>query len=309
MKPVLYLNIPIAGQYMPLLTDAFDVVMATNKEERLQADARLADVDIVLTNGSLGFSPAQIDAAPRLKLISAFGVGIENLPVDHARAKGILLSSGAGSNATTVADHALALMLAAMRRVPVFDRAVHKGEWRDAYALPPILSGKRVGIVGMGRIGEGVARRVLGFDCAVGYHTRNKRDALPYTYFDNVMSLATWCDILVLAMPGGAQTRHMVNADVLAALGAHGFLVNVARGSAVDTLALAEALKNRTIAGAGLDVYESEPAKPEPLLGFDTLVMSPHVAGYSHEAVHGAVVLFLDNAQRVLRGEPVTSPV
>jgi D-3-phosphoglycerate dehydrogenase len=309
MTPVLYLNIPIPADYFPLLTEAFDVVMATNAAERAQARPRLAEAELVLTNGSIGFTPEEIDAAPKLKVLSAFGVGIENLAVDHAKSKGIVVSNGAGSNAVTVADHALALMLAAMRKVPMFDRVVHRGEWRDGHDLPPILSGKRVGIVGMGRIGELIAKRVRGFDCEVGYHTRNKRDALSYTYFDNVLALANWCDVLVLAMPGGAETRHMVNAAVLAALGPKGFLVNVARGSAVDTLALADALKHKTIAGAGLDVYESEPATPEPLLGFDTVVLAPHVGGFSHEALHAQVVLFIDNAQRALRGEPVTTPV
>ncbi|WP_347556322.1 2-hydroxyacid dehydrogenase [Robbsia sp. KACC 23696] len=309
MKPVLYLNIPIPAEYMPLLTDAFEVVMATNDAERKQARSRLAEAVAVLTNGSIGFSPEEIDAAPKLKVLSAYGVGTENLAIDHAKSKGIAVSNGAGSNAVTVADHALALMLGAFRKVPKFDRVVHDGGWRDGQDLLPILSRKRVGIVGMGRIGELVAKRVLGFDCEVAYHTRNKRDALPYAYFANVLALATWCDVLVLAMPGGPATRHMVNAEVLTALGPKGFLVNVARGSAVDTAALAEALKNKTIAGAGLDVYESEPAKPEPLLGFETLVLSPHVAGSSHEAVEGQVTLFIENAQRVFRGESVTTPV
>jgi D-3-phosphoglycerate dehydrogenase len=246
---------------------------------------------------------------PQLKLVSAIGAGYENLAVDHARSRGIVLVNGAGTNDHCVADHAFALLLAIVRDVPRLDRATRDGVWRDTLPLHPNVSHKRLGIVGLGNIGEKVARRGAGFDMEIGYHNRKPREGSPLRYFDSVQALARWCDFLVVATPGGADTQHLIDASVLDALGPQGFVVNVSRGSVLDTAALARALSAGTIAGAALDVYEGEPQPPEALLTLRSVVLTPHVGGRSPEAITASVDNFLGNAKRHFAGEAVLTPI
>jgi lactate dehydrogenase-like 2-hydroxyacid dehydrogenase len=208
-----------------------------------------------------------------------------------------------------VADHAFALLLAVVRDVPQLDQATRNGIWRDALPLRPNVSSKRLGIVGLGHIGEKIARRGAGFDMEIGYHNRKPREGSPLRYFDNVTDLAQWSDFLMVATPGGAGTHHLIDGKVLHALGPQGFLVNVSRGSVVDTAALARALTEGTIAGAGLDVYEGEPNPPEALLELRNVVLTPHLAGRSPEAITASVDHFLENAKRYFAGEPVLTPI
>ncbi|AJP59377.1 hydroxyacid dehydrogenase [Pandoraea vervacti] len=265
----------------------------------------------VLTNGARGMSAAELAHLPNVELVSALGAGFENLDVPAMRARNIVAVNGAGANAPTVADQGFALLLAAMRRIPEYDAACRKGVWRDALPMQPGVAGKKLGIVGLGAVGRQFAKRAEGFDMQIGYRNRNRRDDLPahYRYFDDVLSLATWADMLVVTAPGGAESHHMVNADVLRALGQDGFLVNLGRGSVVDTAALAEALRNGVIAGAGLDVYEGEPAPPAALIDLRNVVLSPHVAGRSPEAEAATLTMFLENTRRYLAGEPVMTPL
>src|SRR5207237_1303224 len=153
------------------------------------------------------------------------------------------------------------------------------GVWRDDIPQKPGLTGKKLGIFGFGLIGEKIARRAEAFNMQIGYHNRKPKEGSPHRYFDGLVALAEWCDVLMLATPGGPATRHAVDAAVLDALGAEGWLVNISRGSVVDTEALAAALRDRRIAGAALDVYESEPKRPESLIGLDNVLLTPHVAG------------------------------
>ncbi len=309
MKPVLLVTIAIHAPYLADLQKRFDLIYAPDPDRRRTNRARFSEVQVVLTNGTTGFNAEEIDSVPKMQLLCALGVGYERIDVAHAKARGVVVSNGAGTNDGTVADHAMALLLAAVRRIPVLNRATREGVWRDALPEDPGVANKRVGIVGLGRIGEKIARRALGFDCEVGYHSRTRRDASPYRYFDDVHALASWCDFLMIATPGGAQTHHLVNAAVLKALGPNGFVVNISRGSVVDTDALADALKQKTIAGAGLDVYESEPTPPAPLLELEQVVLTPHVAGRSPEAVRATIDLFVKNAERHFNGEAVTTPL
>ncbi|MCY0388719.1 2-hydroxyacid dehydrogenase [Robbsia sp. Bb-Pol-6] len=308
MKPVLLVTIALKPPFIADLEKTFDVVYAPDAPVAALG-ARCADIAIVLTNGVSGLSAADMDLLPALRLVSAMGAGYENIDIAYARSRGIVVSNGAGTNDDNVADHALALLLATVRRIPVLDRATRNGIWRDALPLDPSVSGKRAGIIGLGRIGEKIARRIGAFDCEIGYYSRTRRDHSPYRYFADLVSLAEWSDFLVVATPGGASTRHMVNADVLRALGPRGFLVNIARGSVVDTAALASALGAGTVAGAGLDVYESEPDAPVALLGFEQVVLTPHLAGRSPEALQASIDLFIDNARRHLAGEAVSTPL
>jgi lactate dehydrogenase-like 2-hydroxyacid dehydrogenase len=176
--------------------------------------------------------------------------------------------------------------------------------------MRPNVSRKRLGIVGLGHIGARIARRAAGFDMEVGYHNRKPRDDAPsLRYFDSVEALARWSDFLMVATPGGAGTRHLIGEAVLEALGPRGFVVNVSRGSVVDTAALARALAAGTIAGAGLDVYEGEPEAPQALIALRNVVLSPHVGGRSPEALAASVDNFLENARRHFAGEPVLTPI
>lgn len=310
MKPCLLILIPLVEADRATLEAQFDVIYAPDAAARAQAvAARGPQVRAVLTNGTTGLTAAEIDRLPALEFAGALGAGYENIAVDHARARGVALCNGAGVNASCVADHAFALLLATVRNVPQFDAACRAGVWRDALPMPPTVSARRLGIVGYGRIGEQIARRAAGFDMAVGYHNRRPRDGVAARYFDTVIALAQWSDFLVVATPGGDATRHLIDAAVLDALGPQGFLVNVSRGSVVDTAALALALREHRLAGAGLDVYEGEPHPPAALLPLSNVVLTPHVAGASPDVRAATVRHFLDNAARHFAGEPLLTPL
>ena len=309
MKPVLLALPFLSEEHCAQLSQSFDLVYAPDAARASAAiAAHGARITAVLTIGSTGLSLAQIDALPQLSLICALGAGYENIAVPHAKARGIVVATGAGTNDDCVADHAWGLLIAAVRGIPRLDTQTRQGVWRTALPLPPNVSHKRMGIIGLGTIGKKIAQRALGFEVEVGYHNRSARADVPYRYFADLTALATWADFLVVATPGGAGTQHLVNAAVLEALGPRGVVVNIARGSVIDTAALAQALRAGTIAGAGLDVYESEPAPPDELLALDNVVLTPHVAGWSPEAVQASVDRFVENARRHFAGEAPVSP-
>ena len=309
MKPVLLALPFLSEEHCAQLSQSFDLVYAPDAARASAAiAAHGARITAVLTIGSTGLSLAQIDALPQLSLICALGAGYENIAVPHAKARGIVVATGAGTNDDCVADHAWGLLIAAVRGIPRLDTQTRQGVWRTALPLPPNVSHKRMGIIGLGTIGKKIAQRALGFEVEVGYHNRSARADVPYRYFADLTALATWADFLVVATPGGAGTQHLVNAAVLEALGPRGVVVNIARGSVIDTAALAQALRAGTIAGAGLAVYESEPAPPDEWLALDNVVLTPHVAGWSPEAVQASVDRFVENARRHFAGEAPVSP-
>ena len=307
--PLLVLN-SLTPQHQAQIGADYELLYAPTPAERAAAiAAHGARIRAVLTIGSTGLSAQEIGALPALQLVCALGAGYENIALDAARARGIVVANGAGTNDDCVADHAFGLLIGAVRGLHRLDRQCRDGVWRDAIGQPPNVSGKRLGIFGLGTIGQKIARRAAGFDMAVGYHNRRPRTDVDHRYFDSLMALADWCDVLVCATPGGAGTRHAVNAAVLGALGPKGYLVNIARGSVVDTAALAAALREGRLAGAGLDVYESEPQPPKELVDLDNVLLTPHVAGWSPEAVQASVDRFLANAQGHFTGRGVVSPV
>lgn len=289
---------------------SFDLLYAP---DAAQCEAAIAEhgtrIQAVLTIGSIGLSAAQMQRMPALRLVCALGAGYENIDVAHAQAHGIAVGNGAGTNDDCVADHAMGLLIASVRGLVRLDRATRDGVWRTAMPLPPNVSHRRLGILGMGAIGAKIAQRALGFEMEIGYHNRSQRSELPHRYFGDLLSLAQWADVLLVATPGGPGTRHLVNAQVLDALGPQGHLVNIARGSVVDTAALAAAVREGRLAGAGLDVYESEPAPPAELLDLDAVVLTPHVGGWSPEAVQASVDRFIANMRCHLEGRPLVSPV
>ncbi|MGE7992024.1 2-hydroxyacid dehydrogenase [Pseudomonas sp. NPDC089554] len=308
-KTVLVL-VETVNDYLPLLEQAgYRLIRAPTAQLRADAIARHAqEVDAVLTRGPLGLTAAEIDALPKLQIICVIGAGYEQVDLRAAAARGITVTNGAGANASAVADHTMALLLALLRDIPRADASTRRGEWNRV--ITPSISGKRLGIVGLGAVGQAIAKRAAqGFDMNVSYHSRKPREASPYTWYDSPLHLAENVDILVVATPGGAGTRHLVDGPVLKALGAEGYLVNIARASVVDTQALVQALTEGTIAGAGLDVFDDEPAVPDALKALTNTVLTPHVAGQSPEAARDTVTLVLRNLQAFFAGEPVLTPV
>ena len=204
------------------------------------------DVRAVLTNGRGGLSSEEMQLLPKLEIVCATGAGYEAIDLDTARSRGIAVANCPDANATAVADSAMMLLMAAIRHLLQADRFVRAGGWQDQWRLDtPTISGKRLGILGMGTIGSKIAHRsARGFDMEIGYHNRRPVAGSSYRYFGSLIELATWADFLVAAAPGGAATRHLVNAGVLSALGPEGYLVNVGRGTVVDTAALIEALRS-----------------------------------------------------------------
>ncbi len=271
--------------------------------------ARTAEVRAALTTGAIGLSAAQMDLMPKLELICALGVGYEGVDVAHARQRGIALGNGAGANADVVADHAMALLLAVVRRIRDYDQLAREGRSRIGLEVPMQLAHKRMGIYGMGAIGRKVAQRARGFDMDVAFFTRNAASEPDYRCYPSLQELAEWADCLVVAVPGGADTFHSVDAAVLHALGRQGYLVNIARGSVVDTNALIAALTEGSVGGAGLDVYEGEPEPPSALLGFAQLVLTPHIAGHSPESGTEMVERFLANAAAHFSGTTLPFPI
>jgi lactate dehydrogenase-like 2-hydroxyacid dehydrogenase len=252
---------------------------------------------------------ALLELLPALQVISTCGVGYDGIPVAYAKARGIAVTHTPGVLDDAVCELGVGLLLGLLRDIPASDRFVRDGRWSDsAYPLTTSLAGKAVGIVGLGRIGRGIAARLQPFGVALAYSGSRKID-VPYRHVQSVLALADECNILIVCCKGGSETRHLVNAETLQALGPAGYLVNIARGSVVDTAALADALRAGRIKGAGLDVYESEPEPPAELLGFDSVVLTPHTAGSSPEAHQATLDRFIENATRHFAGQPVVSPI
>ncbi|MEG2976731.1 MAG: 2-hydroxyacid dehydrogenase [Comamonas sp.] len=313
MKPallVLNLQVPAHLQQMVQTFPDFDVIYAPEAD---QAEAAIAahgaHVQCVCTIGATGLSAAQMQRMPKLSLVCAMGAGYENIDVAYAKAHGIAVGNGVGTNDECVADHAMGLLIAAVRGIVKLDKATRAGIWRSAMPLPANVSGKRLGVVGLGTIGAKIAKRAAAFDMPIGYHNRQPREGVSHQYFGDLLALAAWADVLLVATPGGAGTKHLINAEVLNALGEKGVLVNIARGSVVDTQALAEAVREGRVAGAGLDVYESEPLPPQELIELDSVVLTPHVGGWSPEAVQNSVDRFIASMRCHLDGKPLVSPI
>lgn len=285
MKPTVIVRVPFPDESIALLQEDFVVHYAPKVDLLNEAIARYgSETRAVVANGTIGLSGDHIRAMPKLEFIHTVGIGFENVDMDAVRERKIIVANNAGTNWFSVAEQALSLILAVYRGTVDGDRDVRKGLWDEVRQPRPLIFGKKVGIIGLGDVGLGVARRVEAFDATVGYHNRKPRD-VPYTYYGSVLEMAEASDILVISCPGGPETRHMVNAEVMQALGPKGIVINVGRGSVVDQDALVEALHKGTIAGAGLDVFQNEPNFTPALAGAPNLTVSPHIGGRSPEAV------------------------
>lgn len=309
-KSTLLIKVPVRDNELKDLSAIYNVQQHIEDEPRAAFLAQHGGtVDAVLTNGSLGVSPEEMAAMTGLKIICCLGAGYEGVDLDLCRQRGIMVTHGPGTNDTAVADHTMALLFAIIRDIPHFDALVKSGGWKTVNTSRPMINGKTLGIYAMGRIGLHVAKRARAFDMPVHYHNRNKRNDVDYVYENSLMDLATVSDYLIVIAPGGDDTFHTVNADVLKALGPTGYLISMGRGSVVDTDAMIAALNSGTIAGAGLDVFETEPDIPVELREAKNIIFSPHIAGRAPETRTIMIDLFRNNLKNVLAGEAPVTPV
>ena len=289
------------------LAQSYDVhILSQETDPQRFLAAHGAQFEYVVTSAAMGLPAWVVNALPHLKFVSSFGVGFDSLDKEALQRRGARVGYTPGVLDDCVADMAFALLLDATRGLSEADRFVRRGDWSQGrFGIRTRASGKRLGIFGMGRIGSTVARRASGFDMEVAYHNRRPIEGSPHHYLPSLLELARWADILVITAAGGEGTRHLVNAEVLAALGPQGFLVNVARGSVVDEAALLDALQHQRIAGAGLDVFEDEPRPLAGLLALDNVVLAPHIASGTHETRRAMADLVLHNLdQFIATGRP-----
>ena len=293
------------------LRDVFVAQLAETFELVDIDDPRAADATAAVTTGGIGISAAQIAALPKLRVVAGFGVGYDRVDIPAARARGVVVTNTPGLTDRCVADHAMALFLAVARRVAEADRFVRAGKWTSA-RLPGLAhraTGRKLGILGLGRIGMQIAKRAAAFDMPIGYHNRTPRTDVAYRHFPTVQAMAAWADVLIVATPGGAGTRHLVDGAALAALGPAGVVVNIARGSVIDEAALLAALKTGAIAGAGLDVFEEEPRMSADFHGLDNAVLTPHIAGSTAETWADCEAMAFENLRRHFAGEALLTPI
>ena len=261
-------------------------------------------VGLVQGGGSL--APVELlDQLPNLQIISVFGVGYDGVPVDYCKQRGIKVGHTPDVLTDDVADVALALTLMMSRQFHLANRYVMAGDWpKKPLPLSAAMGGKKAGILGLGRIGKAIAQRLAACGMAVGYHGRKPQEG-PYTYYPSLLEMAKDVDYLIVACPGGPATKNMVDAQVLAALGPQGAIVNIARGSIIDEPAMIKALQDQTLGGAGLDVFAHEPHVPAELLALDNVVLFPHVGSATKETRKRMGDLTLANLAAHLEGKPL----
>ncbi len=310
MNPVPILSV---ARLSPLLTPQLEAAFEVHLLPQLDT-AALAQVAPQL-RGIAGSGDSRVTAEliaqlPALEIISIMGVGYDGVDVAAAKARGVMVTHTPGVLNDDVADLAIGLMLSAARQLPAADRFVRDGHWLQGnMPLARKMSGARLGLVGMGRIGQAIAKRALAFGMSVAYTARSARPALPFAFAPTAAALAAQVDFLVVITPGGEGTRKLIDAQVLRALGPKGILVNVARGSVVDEQALIEALESGTIAGAGLDVFEDEPRVPDRLLALGKVVLTPHIGSATAATRQAMADLAFNNLAAHFAGKPVLTPV
>lgn len=263
-----------------------------------------------VTQSGDGAPSALIEALPKLQLISYTTVGYDGVDLELVRRRGIAVTNTPNVLNDAVAELAIGLMIAAARRIPQGDRYVREGKWlKGRMDLARQVSGKRLGLLGLGRIGREIARRAQAFNLAIAYHSRREVPGVPYDYHGSALALAQASDFLVVITPGGAETRHLVNEEVMRALGPDGVLVNVARGSVVDTEALVRCLREGGLGAAALDVFEDEPRVPSALCELDNVLLQPHVGSATDETRRAMANLAVDNVAAFFAGKPLLTPI
>ena len=304
-----------AGAVMPALESAlaaqFDChSLAKASDPKSFLAEQGASFQALVTTSKNGADAALMDALPNLKAITHFGVGYDTVDVAAAAKRGIPVSNTPDVLNDCVADVAMGLLIDAARGLSASERFVRRGDWQKGqFPLATRVSGKKLGIAGMGRIGQAIAKRALGFDLDIRYHSRRAVDSVAFRHEPSLPALAEWCDFLIVIVSGGPATKHLVSAEVIRALGPNGYLINVSRGSVVDEAALVDALVNRRIAGAGLDVFEDEPNVPQALMALDNVVLLPHLASGTRETRQAMADVVLANLHSLFETGRLVTPV
>ncbi|XP_059442607.1 glyoxylate/hydroxypyruvate reductase HPR3-like [Corylus avellana] len=286
---------------------------STTADETPQAflSRHAASVRALITVGPSPVAVDLLDLLPSLQLVVGSSAGVDHIDVAECHRRGIAVTNAGNAFSEDVADYAVALLLDVLRRVSAGNRFVRSGLWpqKGEYPLGSKLGGKRVGIVGLGSIGSEVAKRLVGFSCRVAYNSRNKKPSAPYPYYDNVCDLAVNSDVLVVCCALTDKTHHIINKDVLTALGRDGVLINVGRGALVDEKELVQYLGRGEIGGAGFDVFEKEPEVPKELFAMDNVVLSPHRAVLTPESFEAVFEVIMANLKAFFSNKPLLSPV
>lgn len=308
-RPVLQVG-PLKPSLAKTLHDDYAAYVLPDEPAEFLAEHG-GEITAVVTSGRTGVDAELMAALPNLGAVVNFGVGYDTTDVDAAAARGVLVSNTPDVLTDCVADTAVGLMIDVMRQFSASDRYVRAGRWPadGSYPLTRQVSNKRVGIVGLGRIGNAIALRLSAFGCVISYHNRRPVEGSPYEYVGSPVELARDVDVLVVAAAGGDGTRELVSREVIEAIGADGYLVNIARGSVVDEEALVDALVGGRLAGAGLDVFADEPQVPEALLTMDNVVLLPHVASGTVETRAAMEELTLRNLDNFLKTGTLVTPV
>jgi lactate dehydrogenase-like 2-hydroxyacid dehydrogenase len=304
-----------AGPMMPFVTEQFSPTFDVHRLwEATDPDVLLekigADVQAIATGAQTAVDARLMERLPNLKIVANFGVGYDSVDARWAGEHGIIVTNTPDVLTEEVADTTLGLLLMTVRHLGAAERYLRAGKWPQApYPLTPSLRGRTVGILGFGRIGKAIARRVEACGIPVVYCGRRRQDDVTQPYYDSLLAMARDVDTLIVAVPGGAETHHMVNAQVLEALGPNGVLINIGRGSVVDEAALISALQERKILSAGLDVFEDEPNVPQALIDMEHVVLLPHVGSASVHTRQAMGQLVVDNLKAFAAGKPPLTPV
>ena len=316
-RPTLLLGARVPERFRAQLAERFEVLGPVPPPFAESVSAMPADelrrVRILVTMGTVKTPGAALALLPSLGLVSCVGSGFEGVDLATARERRVVVTHSPSANASAVADVAMGLVIVSVRRMFEASAFLRRGEWKGNFAkrmpLTRGLAGRKCGIYGLGDIGERIARRAAAAEMEIGYHNRHRRTDVGYRYFGGLHELAEWSDVLVVAVRASADNRHAVDESVLAALGPEGHIVNIARGSVIDEAALVRALQQGSIAGAGLDVFEHEPAVPDELLALPNVVLTPHISGGTVEAQAAMQDMVCSNVEAFVAGAPVPTPV
>ncbi|MBW1767476.1 MAG: 2-hydroxyacid dehydrogenase [Deltaproteobacteria bacterium] len=311
MKPDILQIEPIISDPISSLNNYFTIHNYWEADDSQSFIADLANrIRGIVTHGGIGAGAELIGSLPKLEIISCFGVGVDAIDLDAANAHNVIVTNTPDVLTDDVADLAIALILATAREIPQCDRFIRADRWKEGtMRFGTKVSGKTVGIIGLGRIGHAFAKRAEAFDLSVCYYDPREDPDVGYRHYSDLRTMAADCEFLVLTCIGGQATNNIVNAEILQALGPKGFLINVSRGSTVDESALITALQGGTIAGAGLDVFANEPHLPAELLASDNVVVLPHQGSATHETRNAMGQLVVDNLRAYFEGRPVLTRV
>lgn len=305
----------IVSPMMPMIEEQLDRAFTVHRlAKAANRDGFLAEtgpkIRAIATTPGGPVDAALMQKLPNLEIVGAFGVGYDSIDAKWAGEHGIVVTNTPDVLNEEVADTALGLLLATIRQFPQADRYLREGKWlQKPFPLTATLQDRTVGVVGMGRIGKAIAKRLEAFNTPIVYHSRNKAAGVSYKHYPDLVAMAKDVDALIVITPGGPATRHLINKQVLEALGPNGVVVNVARGSVIDEKALIEALRDRKILSAGLDVFEEEPKVPQELIDMEHVVLLPHVGSASVHTRDAMGQLVVDNLLAWAAGKAPLTPV